>query len=68
MWKEENDEIKTDEEIKENTTTQEIIIENNVNYLGYGIMSISAVFLTLTIIFAIILKKHQLNSRKKSSK
>ena len=66
--KEENDEIKTDEEIKENTTTQEIIIENNVNYLGYGIMSISAVFLTLTIIFAIILKKHQLNSRKKSSK
>ena len=67
-FKEENDEIKTDEEIKENTTTQEIIIENNVNYLGYGIMSISAVFLTLTIIFAIILKKHQLNSRKKSSK
>ena len=66
-FKEENDEIKTDEEIKENTTTQEII-ENNVNYLGYGIMSISAVFLTLTIIFAIILKKHQLNSRKKSSK
>ena len=53
-FKEENDEIKTDEEIKENTTTQEIIIENNVNYLGYGIMSISAVFLTLTIIFAII--------------
>ena len=67
-FKEENDEINTDEEIKENTTTQEIIIENNVNYLGYGIMSISAVFLTLTIIFAIILKKHQLNSRKKSSK
>lgn len=67
-FKEENDEIKTDEEIKENTTTQEIIIENNVNYLGYGIMSISVVFFTLTIIFAIILKKHQLNSRKKSSK
>ena len=66
--KEENDEIKIDEEIKENTTTNEPIIESNSNYFGYGIMSISAVFLTLTIIFAIILKKHQLNSRKKSSK
>ena len=66
--KEENDEIKTEEEIKENTATQEPIIESNVNYFGYGIMGISAVFLTLTIIFAIILKKHQLNSRKKSSK
>ena len=66
--KEENDEIKIDEEIKENTTTQDPIIESNVNYFGYGIMSISAVFLTLTIIFAIIFKKHQLNSRKKSSK
>ena len=66
--KEENDEIKTEEEIKENITTQEPIIESNVNCFGYGIMSISAVFLTLTIIFAIILKKHQLNSRKKSSK
>ena len=66
--KEENDEIKTDEEIKENTTTQDHIIESNFNYFGYGIMSISAVFLTLTIIFAIILKKHQLNSIKKSSK
>ena len=66
--KDENDEINIDEESKEDTTTQEIIIDNNVNYFGYGIMSISAVFLTLTIIFAIILKKHQLNSRKKSSK
>lgn len=66
--KEENDEIKTEEEIKENITIQEPIIESNVNYFGYGIMSISAVFLILTIIFAIILKKHQLNSRKKSSK
>ena len=66
--KEENDEIKTDEEIKENTTTQDPIIESNVNYFGYGIMSISAVFLSLTIIFTIILKEHQLNSRKKSSK
>lgn len=66
--KDENDEIKIDEESKENTTTQEIITENNVNYLGYGVMSVSAVFLTLTIIFTIILKKHQLNSREKSSK
>ena len=62
-----DDEVET-QESKEDTTTQEIIIENNVNYFGYGIMSISAVFLTLTIIFAIILKKHQLNSRLKSSK
>ena len=66
--KDENDEIKTDEEIKENTTIEVPSMECNVNYLGYGIMSISAIFLTLTIIFAIILKKHQLNLRKKSSK
>ena len=66
--KDENDEINIDEEIKENDTTQEIVIESNIDYLGYGMMSISAVFLTLTIIFAIIKKKHQLKSRKKSSK
>ena len=62
------EEILTDDEIHQDIIVEEPIINNNVNYLGYGIMGVSSIFLTLTIIFAIILKKHQLNSRKKSSK
>lgn len=58
------EEILTDEEIHQDIIVEEPIINNNVNYLGYGIMGVSSIFLTLTIIFAIILKKHQLNSRK----
>lgn len=62
------EEILTDDEIHQDIIVEEPAINNNVNYLGYGIMGVSSIFLTLTIIFAIILKKHQLNSRKKSSK
>lgn len=58
----------TDNEIHQDIIVKEPITSNNVNYLGYGIMGVSSIFLILTIIFAIILKKHQLNSRKKSSK
>ena len=60
--------VNTDNEIHQDIIVEEPITNNNVNYLGYGIMGVSSIFLALTIIFAIILKKHQLNSRKKSSK
>lgn len=62
------EDVNTDNEIHQDIIVEEPIINNNVNYLGYGIMGVSSIFLALTIIFAIILKKHQLNSRKKSSK
>ena len=62
------EDVNTDNEIHQDIIVEEPITNNNVNYLGYGIMGVSSIFLALTIIFAIILKKHQLNSRKKSSK
>lgn len=52
----------------ENTIIEQPIIESQPNYIGIGFFSISFVCLIFTIIFAIILKKHQLNSRLKSSK
>ena len=59
-----------------NETQNSVGIENTIieqpttytNYIGIGFFSISFVCLIFTIIFAIILKKHQLNSRLKSSK
>lgn len=62
------EDVNTDNEIHQDIIVEEPITNNNVNYLGYGIMGVSGIFLALTIIFAIFLKKHQLNSRKKSSK
>ena len=62
------EDVNTDNEIHQDIIVEEPITNNNVNYLGYGIMGVSSIFLALTIIFVIILKKHQLNSRKKSSK
>jgi len=52
----------------ENAIIEQTIIESQPNYIGIGFFSISFICLILTIIFAIILKKHQLNSRLKSSK
>ncbi len=52
----------------ENTIVQEETIQYNTNYFSIGMISISAVFLILTITFSIFLAKHQLNARKKSSK
>ena len=52
----------------ENTIVEQPIIESQPNYIGIGFFSISFICLIFTIIFAIILKKHQLNSRLKSSK
>lgn len=60
-------EIETEDKKQENIIVDVPVIENNTNYLGYGILGISFIFLIMTIIFAIILKKYQLNLRKKSS-
>lgn len=62
-----NNETQNSVEI-ENTIIEQPIIESQPNYIGIGFFSISFICLILTIIFAIILKKHQLNSRLKSSK
>lgn len=51
----------------ENTIVQEETIQYNTNYFSIGMISISAVFLILTITFSIFLAKHQLNARKKYS-
>ena len=52
----------------ENAIIEQTIIESQPNYIGIGFFSISFICFIFTIIFAIILKKHQLNSRLKSSK
>lgn len=55
----------------ENKDFIENIIDTTIhttNYVSIGIFSVSAIFLTLTIIFSIFLAKHQLNAKKKSSK
>ena len=61
--------IKGDAEI-ENNIIQEIIHEpvRNTNYVGLGILSISAIFLITTIITLIFLKKYQLKLKVKTSK
>lgn len=49
---------------------QETIVQpkTEFNYLGIGMISVSSIFLILTIIFSIILTKHQLKLRGKASK
>ena len=71
----ENDRIDTNEVIQDNENTdsfENVIIEdtniNTTNYLSIGMFSISAIFLIITITFSIFLAKHQLKSKKKSSK
>ena len=59
------DEIYEDE--KQETIIQPIENEN-VNYLGKGMIGISSIFLILTIFFTIIFAKHQLKRNKKPSK
>ena len=63
-------EIVADQEIQkeENIIVVEPIVSNNVNYIGISLMSISSIFLIITIIFSIIFTKHQLKRRKKLSK
>ena len=59
-----------DNTIKDDETHQIVIQEqvNINNYYEIGILSVSAIFLIFTIIFAIIFAKHQLKRMKKSSK
>lgn len=52
---------------QEHNTTQEQTL-NNYNYYGIGILSISAIFLILTIISLNFHIKHQLKSKQKASK
>lgn len=61
------------EDIQQNEEKQETLIqidteENNVSALGIGILSISAIFLIITIILSIFWIKHQLKANKKTSK
>ena len=62
--------LKEDAEVENNTIIQETIHEprTNTNYMGLGILSISAVFLITTIITLIFFKKYQLKSKVKTSK
>lgn len=57
-------------EINNNTVIQETIHEpsESINYLGVGILSVSVIFLIVTIITLIFFKKYQLKSKVKSSK
>ena len=49
-------------------TEENIVVEHeptsNVNYLGVGLFSLSAIFLTVTIVFAIIAGKNKMKLRK----
>lgn len=56
----------TQKEIQEEISIQEPVIA--VNNYAVGILSFSAIFLTLTIIFSIIFTKYQLRANKKTSK
>ena len=56
----------TQKEIQEEISIQEPVIA--VNNYAVGILSFSAIFLTLTIIFSIIFTKYQLKANKKTSK
>jgi len=55
----------TKEEIKEEIIVQE---PQKINYTGIGILSISGIFLIVTLIFTIFFIKYQLKAKKKLSK
>ena len=52
----------------QNTTEQVVETPSTNNYYKIGIFGVSSIFLIFTIIFSIILTKHQLNKKHKSSK
>lgn len=56
------------EEVKEEIIVQETTNYSNYNYYSVGLLGLSSIFLMLTIIFSIILVKHQLKLKKKTSK
>ena len=53
------------DKIYENTIVEESH-EHNINYIGIGILSMSSIFLCITIIFTLLFIKYQLKSRKKN--
>lgn len=55
------------DEALEDTITEEIH-EDNLNYIGIGIIGVSSIFLITTIIFTLLFAKYQLKSKKKPSK
>lgn len=55
----------SENEIKQETMVSEEITENQISYLGIGLIGISVIFFIMTIIFFI---KYQLKSKKKLSK
>ena len=65
-----NNEIFADKitENQENIIVEIPVVNDNTNYIGIGLMSISSIFFVITIIFSIIFTKHQLKRRKKLSK
>lgn len=62
----------TENKVNENQIQQEVIVQENQNtensYYGVGMLSISAIFLIITIIFLIFYRKYQPKLTKKSSK
>jgi len=67
-YREETEKNKNEIIKDENSQTQENIIEtpqihSTTNYIGIGLMSVSSIFLITTIIFSIILTKHQLKRK-----
>lgn len=56
------------EGIKEEIGIQELPNTEQINYYGVGILSISSIFLIITITFTIIFVKYQLKRNKKTSK
>lgn len=50
------------------SSTDKVSSSIDNNYLGYGLLGLSTVFLILTIMCAIVLGKHKLKSKKKLSK
>ncbi len=61
--------VETEEETEfmENIIVEDTAI-NTINYISVGMLSVSAIFLILTIFFLVFLAKHQLNAKKKTSK
>ncbi len=51
----------------ENTVIEQVQ-EYNLNYIGIGILSISSVFLCITVIFTLLFTKYQIKLRKRKSK
>ena len=64
---ENKDVLDKNEEEKQETIIQETQ-QPDINYVGLGMFSISAIFLIVTIFFTIIFTKHQLKRNKKPSK